>query len=156
MVSVPSRYKSDATLSWIHCLSVLMPTVHILRFIHVPPPPLPSKPILSPSPMEPPIGPGPTTTAASPSTSPSPSSPSSTPATTTPTGMELNPLQRLFEPLLPRQPHLLLLILGYLPRLEQQLRVIQRPQLFDPILDVFAFRVVIMCLFFSQENISMA
>lgn len=70
--------------------------------------------------------------------------------------MEFNPLQRLFEPFLPRQPHLLLLILGYLPRLEKQLRIIQRPQLFDPILNVFAFRVVIMCLFFSQENISMA
>lgn len=66
--------------------------------------------------------------------------------------MELDPLQRLFEPLLPRQPHLLFLILGYLPRLKKQLRVIQRPQLFDPILDVFAFRVVIMCLF-EQENI---
>ena len=65
--------------------------------------------------------------------------------------MELNPLQRLFEPLLPRQPHLLLLILGYLPRLEKQLRVFHGPQLFDPILDVFAFRVVIMCLFFTGE-----
>lgn len=70
--------------------------------------------------------------------------------------MELDPLQRLFEPLLPRQPHLLFLILGYLPRLKKQLRVIQRPQLFDPILDVFAFRVVIMCLFDRENIISIA
>lgn len=61
--------------------------------------------------------------------------------------MEVNLLHRLLDPLPTRQPELFLLPVRHLPRLEDDLRIVQRSQLLDPILDILTLRIVVVGLF---------
>ena len=60
--------------------------------------------------------------------------------------VKFNPLQRLLHPLYACQAELCFLLVRHLPWLEYDLRVIKGSQFLNPVLDVIAFRVIVVRL----------